>query len=120
VTYFAVHRGTHGSVSLDCAFWESDAAVCLIPTSIKCSGRTRLDAALPLADFVLLAAPLTAETKLLMDERRIRLIKPGAGFINIGRAGLADNAALVRAFARRQVVRHAAPPPHSLTPRASR
>jgi phosphoglycerate dehydrogenase-like enzyme len=49
-----------------------------------------LDEVLPLADFVLLATPLTAETKLLMDRRRIRLMRPGAGFINIGRAGLAD------------------------------
>jgi phosphoglycerate dehydrogenase-like enzyme len=57
-----------------------------------------LDAALPLADFVLLSAPLTPETKLLLDERRIALMKPGAGLINIGRAGLADNAALVRAL----------------------
>jgi phosphoglycerate dehydrogenase-like enzyme len=53
-----------------------------------------LDMALPLADFVLLAAPLTPETKLLLDKRRIRLMKPGAGFINIGRAGLVDYAAL--------------------------
>jgi phosphoglycerate dehydrogenase-like enzyme len=60
--------------------------------------KDELEAALPLADFVLLSAPLTAETKLLMDERRIGLMKPGAGLINIGRAGLADNAALVRAL----------------------
>jgi phosphoglycerate dehydrogenase-like enzyme len=57
-----------------------------------------LDKALPLADFVLLATPLTTETKSLMDERRIRLMKPGAGFINIGRAGLADYAALAEAL----------------------
>jgi len=53
-----------------------------------------LDMALPLADFVLLAAPLTPETKLLIDKHRIMLMKPGAGFINIGRAGLVDYAAL--------------------------
>jgi len=53
-----------------------------------------LDMALPLADFVLLAAPLTPETKLLIDKRRIRLMKPGAGLINIGRAGLVDYAAV--------------------------
>jgi glyoxylate/hydroxypyruvate reductase len=53
-----------------------------------------LDQVLPLADFVLLAAPLTTQTKLLIDRRRIALMKRGAGFINIGRAGLVDNAAL--------------------------
>ncbi|MFZ2069550.1 MAG: D-2-hydroxyacid dehydrogenase [Xanthobacteraceae bacterium] len=53
-----------------------------------------LDSALPLADFVLLSAPLTSETQTLMDRRRFGLMKPGAGFINIGRGGLADHAAL--------------------------
>ena len=57
-----------------------------------------LDAVLPLADFVVLCAPLTSETKLLIDEHRIRLMKPGSGLINIGRAGLADNAALACAL----------------------
>jgi phosphoglycerate dehydrogenase-like enzyme len=57
-----------------------------------------LDAALTLADFVLLSAPLTPETKLLIDERRIRLMKQGAGLINIGRAGLVDYAALADAL----------------------
>jgi glyoxylate/hydroxypyruvate reductase len=53
-----------------------------------------LDHVLPLADFVLLAAPLTTQTKLLIDRRRIALMKRGTGFINIGRAGLVDYAAL--------------------------
>jgi phosphoglycerate dehydrogenase-like enzyme len=57
-----------------------------------------LDAALPLADFVVLCAPLTSETKLLIHEDRIRLMKPGASFVNIGRAGLVDNAALACAL----------------------
>jgi glyoxylate/hydroxypyruvate reductase len=57
-----------------------------------------LDTVLPLADFVLLAMPLTPESKLLLDRRRIGLIKPGAGFINVGRAGLADYAALADAL----------------------
>ena len=53
-----------------------------------------LDQVLPLADFVLLAAPLTTQTKLLIDRRRIGLMRRGAGFINIGRAGLVDYTAL--------------------------
>lgn len=53
-----------------------------------------LDRALPTADFVLLSAPLTSETQMLMNRRRFGLMKPGAGFINIGRGGLADYAAL--------------------------
>jgi len=57
-----------------------------------------LDAALPQADFVVLAAPLTKETTALLDRRRIQLMKQGAGFINIGRAGSVDHEALVDAL----------------------
>lgn len=61
-------------------------------------GIQQLDAVLPLADFVLLAAPLTPETKLMINRHRIRLMRPGAGLINIGRAGLADYGALAEAL----------------------
>jgi phosphoglycerate dehydrogenase-like enzyme len=57
-----------------------------------------LDSALPLADFVVLATPLTPETRNLLDRRRIGLMKSGAGFFNIGRAGSVDHDALVEAL----------------------
>ena len=57
-----------------------------------------LDSALPLADFVVLATPLTPETRNLLDRRRIGLMKSGAGFFNIGRARSVDHDALVEAL----------------------
>jgi phosphoglycerate dehydrogenase-like enzyme len=57
-----------------------------------------LDTVLPEADFVILAAPLTPETRNLLDRRRIGLMKPGAGFFNIGRAGSVDHEALAEAL----------------------
>jgi phosphoglycerate dehydrogenase-like enzyme len=54
----------------------------------------QLDSALPRADFVVLAAPLTKETTGLVDRNRLGLMKPGAGLINIGRAGCLDHEAL--------------------------
>jgi phosphoglycerate dehydrogenase-like enzyme len=57
-----------------------------------------LDTLLPLADFVVLAAPLTKETTGLLNKRRLGLLKPGAGFINIGRAGSVDHDALAAAL----------------------
>jgi phosphoglycerate dehydrogenase-like enzyme len=57
-----------------------------------------LDDALPLADFVVLAAPLTNETAALIDGRRLALFKRGAGLINIGRAGLIELQALIDAL----------------------
>jgi phosphoglycerate dehydrogenase-like enzyme len=57
-----------------------------------------LDGVLPNADFVVLAAPLTPETENLLDRRRIGLMKPGAGLLNVGRALLVDHDALVEAL----------------------
>ena len=57
-----------------------------------------LDDVLPIADFVVLAAPLTQETTALLDRRRFALLKRGAGLINIGRAGLIELAALIDAL----------------------
>jgi len=57
-----------------------------------------LDAALPDADFIVLATPLTPATWNLLDRRRIGLMKRGAGMLNIGRAGLVDHDALVGAL----------------------
>lgn len=55
---------------------------------------SRLDALLPKADFVVLAVPLTAETRNLLNRGRLALLKSTAGVINISRAAVADYAAL--------------------------
>jgi phosphoglycerate dehydrogenase-like enzyme len=57
-----------------------------------------LDSVLPEADFVVFAAPLTPETRNLLNRHRIGLMKAGAGFFNIGRAGAVDHQALVDAL----------------------
>lgn len=54
----------------------------------------QLDRVLPLADFVVLAAPLTIETRQLMNAARLDRMKRGAGIINIGRGPLIDTRAL--------------------------
>ena len=56
---------------------------------------THLDELLPRADFLFLSTPLTPETENLIDRRRQRLMKRGAGVINVGRAGTMDYEALV-------------------------
>jgi phosphoglycerate dehydrogenase-like enzyme len=55
---------------------------------------SRIDRALPLADFVIVAAPLTPETRNLLDRRRLDLLKPGASLVNIGRSPVVDYDAL--------------------------
>ncbi|MDZ4735085.1 MAG: D-2-hydroxyacid dehydrogenase [Rhodospirillaceae bacterium] len=59
-----------------------------------------LDSVLPLADYVFMATPLTGETRGLMDRRRLALMKPGSGIVNVGREGVMDYAALAEQLRR--------------------
>lgn len=54
----------------------------------------QLDRVLPRADFLVVATPLTAETRNLFDARRLDLLRPGASVMNIARAGVMDYDAL--------------------------
>jgi D-3-phosphoglycerate dehydrogenase / 2-oxoglutarate reductase len=57
-----------------------------------------LDELLRRADAVSLHVPLTGETRHLIDERALGMMRPLAGLINIGRGGLVDEDALGRAL----------------------
>jgi phosphoglycerate dehydrogenase-like enzyme len=57
-----------------------------------------LDQLLPGADFVVLAAPLTAATKHLLNALRIARVKPTAYIINVSRGPLIDDKALIAAL----------------------
>ena len=50
------------------------------------------------SDFIVLAAPLTAETEDLIDDETLALVKPGAWLINVARGRLVDERALLRAL----------------------
>ncbi|MDP6874649.1 MAG: D-2-hydroxyacid dehydrogenase [Alphaproteobacteria bacterium] len=54
----------------------------------------KLKQVLKRADFVALTLPLTPETKGLLDGQALDQMKPGAGLINMGRAGVLDHRAL--------------------------
>lgn len=57
-----------------------------------------LDAVLPETDILLVALPLTDETRALMDARRLALLKEGAVLVNIARGPIVDAAALAAAL----------------------
>lgn len=59
----------------------------------------RLDELLERADYISLHAPLTPESRGLIDEAALRRMKPSAALINTSRGALVDEAALVRALA---------------------
>jgi phosphoglycerate dehydrogenase-like enzyme len=51
---------------------------------------------LPRADFVVVTAPLTPETRHLLGAKELDRLKPEAGLVNMSRAGLVDYEALAR------------------------
>ncbi len=57
-----------------------------------------VDGLLPGADFVVVALPLTRETRGYLDQRRLGLLRPEARIVNIGRGALVDEDALVAAL----------------------
>ncbi|MBI3856270.1 MAG: MBL fold metallo-hydrolase [Planctomycetes bacterium] len=58
----------------------------------------KLNALLPAADVVVLAAPLTPDTRALFGSDRIALMKEGSFLINIARGKMVDSAALASAL----------------------
>jgi phosphoglycerate dehydrogenase-like enzyme len=60
------------------------------PSVDRMFGPEALDRILPEADFVLVTAPLTSETRGLLGRKRLDLLKPEAGLVNMGRAGVVD------------------------------
>ncbi len=65
---------------------------------VEVHGPEALDSLLPRADVVVLALPGTPETRGIIGEARLRLFRPGALLVNVGRGDLVDEAALVAAL----------------------
>jgi D-3-phosphoglycerate dehydrogenase len=71
------------------------------------------------SDFITLHVPLTAQTRQLINDRTLRMMKPTAYLINTARGGLVDGEALVRALEAGQIagaaldVHDVEPPPPS-------
>ena len=62
-------------------------------------GPDRLDEVLRHSDFLAITLSLSAETRGLLDARRLGLMKPSAYLINVARAEIVDETALYRALA---------------------
>ncbi|MDR3707641.1 MAG: D-2-hydroxyacid dehydrogenase [Capsulimonadaceae bacterium] len=62
------------------------------------TGPEGLDRLLSRSDFVVIAAPLTPETRGLLSGPRIARMKPNAWLINIARGAIVDEKALIRAL----------------------
>jgi phosphoglycerate dehydrogenase-like enzyme len=62
-----------------------------------------IDELLSQANFVVVAAPLTLETRGLMNAERLAVMKPDAYLINVGRGPLVDEAALAETLRARRI-----------------
>ena len=63
----------------------------------------RLHEVLAIADTVVLAVPLTDETRHLIDARMIEVMRPGVHLVNVGRGGLVDEPALIDALRSKRI-----------------
>lgn len=59
---------------------------------------SEIDAVLPSADYLVLVVPLTADTRRLIDRRRLGLLPPGAVIANICRGAVVEEQALIDAL----------------------
>jgi phosphoglycerate dehydrogenase-like enzyme len=55
------------------------------------------------SDYVVVAAPLTPETRGLIGEREFAVMKPSAVIINVGRGPVIDEAAMIRALTEKRI-----------------
>jgi len=58
-----------------------------------------LDEVLPRMDYIFVSLPATPETDGLFGRERLRLLKPGAGIVNVGRGATFDYEALANLLA---------------------
>jgi len=61
----------------------------------RVAGVAELDVLLPLADIVVLTTPLSADTRGLLDARRLSLLPDGALVVNVGRGPVLDTNAIL-------------------------
>jgi len=67
-------------------------------TGVKREGRVELDKLLQLSDVVTLHCPLSEESRNLIGERELELMKDSAYLVNVARGGIVDEAALAKAL----------------------
>jgi len=66
-------------------------------------GMERLNDLLSMSDVVMVACPLTAETRHLLNAERLSLMKPTAYLINVARGGIIDEKALIQVVRERRI-----------------
>lgn len=73
------------------------------PHGVLVRGPDALDDVLGQADYLAITLPLTPETRGLLSERELRLMKPSAVLVNVSRAEIVDENALYEALLGRRI-----------------
>jgi phosphoglycerate dehydrogenase-like enzyme len=92
----AIRRRSAAAAEVGIDDGEDDAGGRFVPDRVM--GPAELLELLGESDFIVLAAPLTAETEGMIDEAALASVKPGAWLINVARGRLIDERALLRAL----------------------
>ena len=72
------------------ATWRND--------EVQVLGFDQMEAVIPEADFIVIAAALTPETYKLFDARRLKLMRPDAYLVNVARGPIIDTESLIAAL----------------------
>jgi phosphoglycerate dehydrogenase-like enzyme len=62
-----------------------------------------LNTMLPICDYVVVALPLTAETRHMISDAQFAAMKPSAVIVNVGRGPVIDQASMVRALTEKRI-----------------
>jgi phosphoglycerate dehydrogenase-like enzyme len=73
------------------------------PLAHEAYGPERLLETISRSDYVVVAAPLTPETRGMMGEREFAAMKPGAVIVNVGRGPVIDEAAMLRVLTEKRI-----------------
>lgn len=74
-----------------------------VQSNMTIVGPDMLDDVVRRADYLAITLPLTPQTRGLIDDCRLRRMKPAARLINVGRAEICDEAALYQALAEQRI-----------------
>ncbi|MBH8562839.1 D-2-hydroxyacid dehydrogenase [Nostoc sp. CENA67] len=88
----------HRAKAFGMQVWGSRRRAEPLPNFDKIVGVDEWRSLLPAADYVVIATPLTPETRGLIDATALRLMRRSAYLINIARGAIVDEAALVTAL----------------------
>ncbi len=94
----AMARKAHHGFGMNILYYKPSPADPAVVADLKAVHCESVEDLLPQCDFVSLHCPGGAETRHLIDERRLRLMKTSAHLINTARGDVLNSAALIRAL----------------------